>query len=247
MKISSLVIGVITMTLLSSASAMKPAAESKPALCESDCKMEKQFFRRYAREGASIANHALAIMAYQGLGSEQDIEAGNRYLLKAARAGEPIAQYQLAYQYMNGLFIERDFEQAEFWFNKAARNQILDSQQRLQILTLHNRSLSVMNNEKSQVSSPESAQFIQGGVAKGIQSVKTSFSSASQQPDLLSIPVDEVVSVTTGMSLAGLLHAAKMQTCTHESCDMDLVETLIPRVVVKRDDKTLQFLTSGSQ
>jgi len=80
---------IFTLGVLISSTQSK-AASNDTSLCLRDCKMELQFFRRYAQQGSSIAKLALAIMNYRGQGKYINISAGNSYLIKAARAGEPV-------------------------------------------------------------------------------------------------------------------------------------------------------------
>jgi len=207
------------------------AAVMNTDLCLSDCKMELQFFHRYAQQGSSIAKLALAIMNYRGQGKNKDINAGNSYLVKAARAGEPVAQYQLAYFLMNGIYMNKDLHKALSWFKKSSRYNILDSQDRIAILTekLNEYEAPTMTLEQA------SSYFIVGDLADK----KDDNSSAMKKTKYheSSTTIADRITITASFNWADVLDAAQRQTCNNPSCKKFMMrKALIPRIILKEEN-----------
>jgi len=184
-------------------------ATSLEQLCESDCKSEFNFFRKYAQQGSSLADFSLAIMYYRGQGTKVNVEAATRYLYKAAKAGEPGAQYQLGYFLMHGLYLKQDLTRARKWFKRAARKNTLDAKIKM-------TEIDAMVQPKTNSASQESAL------------------PESQPVAMQSVDQDKVERITVVMyaDYRQILKAAKAQTC-NASCDPYWSNLLAPLITLK--------------
>lgn len=176
-------------------------------MCESDCKNELLFFRKYSKKGSSLADLSLAIMYYRGIGTERNLKTATRFLYKSARAGEPGAQYQLGYFLMHGLYLEQDLPSAKAWFKRAAKRHTLDSKQK--ILEINNL---IKNEEKPTL------------VALHSGSITPSNTSDSQ--------LIENITVVLSVDYRQILEAAEAQVCTHESCGPSWTSILAPLIKI---------------
>ena len=200
----------------------KANADINTSLCLRDCKMEYNFFKKYSREGSSIANLALSIMNYRGQGTEVNVSAGNQYLVKSARAGEPAVQYQLGYFLMEGTFMPQDLNAALGWFKKSSRYHILDSQQKVAELTHR-----VAIYEAPTMTPGEGGSFfIKGDLAKrdDNQLITIKMQQAEE------VPVDmERITIVASFSWSDVLAAAKQQTCN--TCNQEHISKAIMPII----------------
>lgn len=205
-------------------------ASSNTNLCLRDCKMELQFFKRYAREGSSIAYLALAIMNYRGQGKPVDISLANRQLRRSAQQGEPAAQYQLGYFLMHGVYMKKNEAKAINWFKKAARYDTLDSHKMVSYLT------NKLNQYNSDVFSLEKAgsNLIKSDLA--LQLLKLNHQENPPIENVEYIPVDEVITIEANFKWADVLAAAKQQTCNQPTCKRTPINSaLVPRIVLNNN------------
>ncbi len=66
------------------------------------------------------AQHMLAIMYQNGLGTVENPEQAFKMMQASAEQGYPIAQHGLGFMYMQGECVEKDSKKAIEWFEKAA-------------------------------------------------------------------------------------------------------------------------------
>jgi hypothetical protein len=189
--------------------------------CERDCSMEYNFFRKYARQGSSLANLSMAIMNYQGHGRDQNINLANKQLISAARAGEPAAMYQLAYNLMFGVYITQNLEKSLVWFKKANKNAVVNSSK---FITLLNNLLQI-ENEKTKSSMKNMLS----------ENMNTEERSVTIQESNESI---ERISVTQQFYWSFLLYNAKLQTC-YINCTIGSSHTMIPVIHVINEEALL--------
>jgi len=225
---------ILIVAVLLSSSFTANATVMNTDLCLRDCKMELQFFRRYAQQGSSIAKLALAIMNYRGQGKKIDIDAGNSYLVKAARAGEPVAQYQLGYFLMHGIYMKKDLRRSLSWFKKSSRYNILDSQELVARLTETLNEYEAPTMTLAQASS----HFIVGDLVD-----KTDISTSAAKKAIYhesSAPIADRITITAAFNWADVLDAAQRQTCNNPSCKTTFMrKALIPRIILKNDHTKL--------
>ncbi len=196
--------------------------------CERDCRMEYNFFKKYAREGSSLANLSMAIMNYQGHGRLKNIELANKQLIRAARAAEPAALYQLAYNLMFGLYIEQDLNKALLWFKRADKHGVKHSKKYIDLLndflTIKNEKIkSSMKNILSENMNPEE------------RVVTISENSESM----------ERITITLQFYWSYILYNSRLQTC-YVNCTIGSSHTRIPTIHVKNENKILDALTKLS-
>ncbi len=176
-------------------------------MCKLDCKSEYILLRKYAEQGSSLAEFAIAIMLYEGAGIGKNIEKANRYLAKAARSGEPGAQYQLGYFFENGLYKDKNLKTARKWYYLASKKNTLDSKIKLKELDTNlekkHPPLSVNNYSK------ETSNFSKG--------TKSSV---------------EKITVVMSADFRQIIKAAKIQTC-NGSCDPYWTTVLMPIIKLK--------------
>ena len=176
-------------------------------MCKLDCKSEYTLLRKYAEQGSSLAEFAIAIMLYEGAGIERNIEKANRYLARAARSGEPGAQYQLGYFFEHGLYKDKNLKAARKWYYLASRKHTLVSKRKLKELD--------DNSEKKQLllsvsnSSKETNNFSKG--------TKNSI---------------EKITVVMDADFRQIIKAAQIQTC-NGNCDPYWTTVLMPIIKLK--------------
>lgn len=176
-------------------------------MCESDCKNELQFFRKYSQKGSSLADFSLSIMYYRGIGTERNVKTATRLLYKAARAGEPGAQYQLGYFLMHGLYLEQDLERSRAWFKRALKKNTLDS--KVKIAEIDNL---ISNNERPILPTIEAL------------SNKQNKNSVTPHTQI------ERITVMLNVDYRQILEAAEAQACKHESCSPNWTHVLAPLI-----------------
>ena len=69
--------------------------------------------------GNAQAQYQLAMMYYEGKGTEQSFELALQWLKKSAKQGHPLAQYKLAMMYYSGKGTKQNAELALQWLEKA--------------------------------------------------------------------------------------------------------------------------------
>jgi hypothetical protein len=193
--------------------------------CERDCSMEYNFFKKYAREGSSLANLSMAIMNYQGHGRSKNIELANKQLIRAARAAEPAALYQLAYNLMFGLYIEQDLNKSLIWFKRADKHGVENSKKYIGLL---NDFLKIKNEEIKL--SMKSILIENVNPAERIVNIKDKDESI------------ERISVTQQFYWSFVLYNSELQTC-NVNCIMGSSHTMIPIIHVMNENKILDTLT----
>jgi len=198
--------------------------DNSTRFCERDCSMEYNFFKRYARQGSSVANLAMAIMNYQGHGRDKNVSLANRQLISASRAGEPAAMYQLAYNLMFGLYIKQDLEKSLIWFKRANKHGVSKSMKFITLLdsSLNNKNEKIQSSMKSILSENIKTEDIVVSVQK------------SQKPM-------ERISVSQPFYWSFLLYNAKLQTC-YINCTLGSSHTLIPTVRLVNEKVLLEDL-----
>jgi hypothetical protein len=194
------------------------ASENKKLeqLCLNDCKSEFMFFRRYAKQGSTLADLSLAIMFLRGQGTEVNIPAGKRHLIRAAKAGEPGAQYQLGYLLMYGIYMPQNIERSLNWFKRAVKSKVPGAQAKVN--TIENML------DKS-----------------GLKNTKNHFIKeidvTPSAPEELSYI--EVITVNFSASYSHILEAARAQTqsCNilHSGCPPQWSAVTAPIIVLKKD------------
>lgn len=73
------------------------------------------------------AQHMLAIIYQNGLGTAENAELALKLMTASAEGGFPIAQHGLAFMYMQGECVEKNSEKAVEWFEKAAEQGLQGS------------------------------------------------------------------------------------------------------------------------
>ncbi|MGB0835682.1 MAG: tetratricopeptide repeat protein [Psychrobium sp.] len=204
---------LIVLASVFASSSVGAMSESKlTSLCESDCTTEYQFFRKYTEQGSSLAEFAMAIMLYQGIGVEQNIEKANRHLARAARKGEPGAQYQLGYFYEHGLFKAKNLKSARKWYYLASRKNTLDAKDKVARLD------EILESKES---NRGNSKLIEESELSGISAKASS-----------SVTVKERITVVMQADYRQILKAAKIQTC-NANCDPYWTNVLAPILKLK--------------
>ncbi len=192
--------------------------------CERDCSMEYNFFKRYARQGSSLASLSMAIMNYQGHGREKDIDLANRQLINASKAAEPAAMYQLAYNLMFGLYIKQDFNKSLVWFKRANKHGVKKSEKYITLLK------SFLNIDNKEVRTSMKSMLRESiNAEEAIISV--------QQKDE---PIERIT-VSQQFFWSYVLYNARLQTC-YVNCTIGSSHTLIPTIHVLNEEVLLAEL-----
>jgi TPR repeat protein len=215
-KTAILIVAALSMAAASFTTVAKTHKNSN-YFCETDCKMEFKFFRQYAKEGSSLANLMLAIMYYQGKGTDVDSDVGTRYLLKAARAGEPGAQYQLGYFLMHGVYMQRDLERALVWLKRAEKNNKKGATEQI-----------------TRINQWQSSGDVPASKAQA-RVVDASDNKSGERARDADGELVEVVTVWGSFSYSQVLEAAKDQTC-NASCPPQWIVVMAPLIVLSGDD-----------
>ena len=108
--------------------------DDKLRFCDSDCTSEFQFFRKFSREGSSLAHHSLSTMYLLGMATDKNVKVGLRHLNKAVKANEPAAIFQKAYFYHRGIFLEQNTDKALLLYEKAKRLRVKGATEKLSLL-----------------------------------------------------------------------------------------------------------------
>lgn len=177
-------------------------------LCESNCKNEFNFFRKYAEQGSSLASLSLAIMYYRGQGTDVNVQTATRHLYKAARAGEPGAQYQLGYFFEHGLYLNQDLVKARNWYKQAGRKNTLDAKEKVRQLN------QVLENNTTTAPTRQTSK----------NAVKT--------PAIVDHKTIEKITVVMHADYRQILKAAKAQTC-NANCEPYWNSILAPLIKLK--------------
>jgi len=214
MKKITIIIWVFILSIFASSPSQASSSSIIEQLCATDCKSEFQFFRRYARQGSSLADLSLAIMYLRGQGTKINISAGRRHLMRAANAGEPGAQYQLAYFLMYGMYLPQDIEKALNWFKRAVKSKVHGAQQKVDII------ISLLNKS-------------------GIENTRKHFiKEIAVNTSEQGIPSNiEVITVNFGANYKHILEAARWQTCNTKNyvCPQQWRYITAPIIVLKND------------
>ena len=86
-----------------------------------------QLLSPFASNGDAHAQHMLAIMFQNGLGTVENPEQAVKMMTSSAEQGYPIAQHGLGFMYMQGECVEKDSAKAVEWFEKAAEQGLQGS------------------------------------------------------------------------------------------------------------------------
>ena len=78
-------------------------------------------------ESDALAQHMLAIMFQNGLGTVENPKQALKMMTSSAKQGYPIAQHGLGFMYMQGECVEKDSKKAIEWFKKAAEQGLQGS------------------------------------------------------------------------------------------------------------------------
>ena len=192
------------------------AQQVDTSLCKSDCKMEFNFFRKYSKQGATLADLALSVMYHKGQGTKVNHKMGNRYLKRAAKSGEPGAQYQLGYFLQHGIFMERDLKRAEYWMTKASAWNLRDARARLAV---------IREQREHETSAAES---VASTSAKSQKQALTTYSPPKEE-DL------EVIKISFKFDYRAVLEAARSQTCNTNFVDPWEHDVMAPMILLKSD------------
>lgn len=79
-----------------------------------------QYLSPFAAKEDAHAQHMLAIIYQNGLGTAENPELALKLMQSSAELGYPIAQHGLGFMYMQGECVEKNAEKAVEWFQKAA-------------------------------------------------------------------------------------------------------------------------------
>jgi len=221
------ILPLIAVIFIFTCTSVTASQQTNTDLCNNDCKMEYQFFNRYAREGSSIAYLSMAIMNYRGHGRDININLANKLLTRAARNGEPAAQYQLGYFLMHGMYMPQDKQKALCWFKKSARYNLLDSHDQLATLT---KELALYNSNVHSLQSIGNNLIVSNLDNRFDEKNKIQFNEANKS----GFNVDEIISINANFKWTDVLDAAKQQTCNHPSCkSRTITKALVPRIIAK--------------
>ena len=86
-----------------------------------------QLLSPFADQGDAHAQHMLAIMYQNGLGTVENAKEALRMMTASAEQGYAIAQHGLGFMYMQGECVEKDSAKAVKWFEKAAEQGLQGS------------------------------------------------------------------------------------------------------------------------
>ncbi|MEP1449188.1 MAG: hypothetical protein ABJK37_23995 [Paraglaciecola sp.] len=181
--------------------------------CNSDCASELQFFKKFAREGSSLAHHALSTMYLLGLATDKNVKVGLRHLNKAVKANEPAAVYQKAYFYHRGIFLEQDTEKALLWYKKATRLKVKGAAEKYALLL-------------SEVASSNDLKVI--AASKQLKSPKPTLDQHFDEKV-------ERITISAGLSFKQVLYVAENQAC-NVNCELIASNSVaVPMIILPRD------------
>jgi len=78
-------------------------------------------FQELSRDSYLPADHFLAWMYEQGLGTEKDDEKAFEYYMFSAQAGDGVSQCGVGMYYLKGNIVEQNLVQAYCWFSLSAK------------------------------------------------------------------------------------------------------------------------------
>ncbi len=217
---------LIGMIILSSLSVKGFAGvDGNTHYCERDCSMEYGFFRKYAREGSSLASLSMAIMNYQGHGREVNIPLANRQLLIAARAEEPAAMYQLGYNLLHGLYMKQNLEKSLVWFKRADNFNVLNSKRLVVLIT------NILNGKEDPLKTSVKTTVNQTVTFGSMRLASHEFDSSIEH-----------ITVSLQFEWSAILYHAKSQTC-NVNCEMiKFSYALLPLIHLKKEETLMSEL-----
>ena len=80
-----------------------------------------------AKKGDATAQHNLAVLYQDGLGTKADAKQALYWYEKAAAQGEPEAQFMAGLMYSDGTGTAQDYKKAAYWYEKAAKKGSKDA------------------------------------------------------------------------------------------------------------------------
>jgi len=78
-------------------------------------------FQELSRDNYASADHFLAWMYEQGLGTEQDDLKAFEYYMFSAKAGDGVSQYGVGMYYLEGTAVDQDYIKAYYWLSRSAQ------------------------------------------------------------------------------------------------------------------------------
>ena len=84
-----------------------------------------------AKKGDATAQHNLAVLYQDGLGTQVDAKQALYWYEKAAAQGEPEAQFMAGLMYSDGTGTAQDYKKAAQWYEKAAKKGHSEAQNNL--------------------------------------------------------------------------------------------------------------------
>lgn len=84
-----------------------------------------------AKKGDATAQHNLAVLYQDGLGTKADAKQALYWYEKAATQGEPEAQFMAGLMYSDGIGTAQDYKKAAQWYEKAAKKGHAEAQNNL--------------------------------------------------------------------------------------------------------------------
>ena len=84
-----------------------------------------------AKKGDATAQHNLAVLYQEGLGTQADAKQALYWYEKAAAQGEPEAQFMTGLMYSDGIGTAQDYKKAAQWYEKAAKKGHSEAQNNL--------------------------------------------------------------------------------------------------------------------
>ena len=79
-------------------------------------------FQELSRDNYIGADHFLAWMFEQGLGTEKDVLKAFEYYMFSAKAGDGASQYGVGMYYLDGVGVEQDVIKAYYWLFLSAQS-----------------------------------------------------------------------------------------------------------------------------
>ena len=84
-----------------------------------------------AKKGDATAQHNIAVLYQDGLGTKADAKQALYWYEKAAAQGEPEAQFMTGLMYSDGTGTAQDYKKAAYWYAKAAQKGHAEAQNNL--------------------------------------------------------------------------------------------------------------------
>ncbi|XXQ67671.1 tetratricopeptide repeat protein [Neisseriaceae bacterium B1] len=92
-----------------------------------------QLLEPMAKAGDKTAQHNLAVLYQDGLGTKQDDKKALYWYEQAAKQGEAEAQFMAGLMYSDGIGTKQNYEKAVYWYQKAAAQNHVDAQNNLAV------------------------------------------------------------------------------------------------------------------